>query len=44
MHSDYLAHFFLTRAVSRPPRMNMAASDYSNYVWAVANILLNTII
>lgn len=35
------AHFSLSRATSRPLGMNMAIANYSNYVWAAANILMN---
>lgn len=36
-----LAHFFLSNAISRPPVMNVAIANYSNYIWALANILRN---
>lgn len=41
MNGYNLAHFFLSNAISRPPVMHMAIENYSNYVWAVANILRN---
>lgn len=40
MHGYNPAHFF-SRAVSRPPGMNIAVAHYSNYIWAAANILMN---
>lgn len=39
--NHYFVHFLLSKAIGRPPVINMAIANYLNYVWAMANILTN---